>query len=514
MNITRSKINRSVEQYKANNDAYFWVILLALLVINAFNIVRVEFLPFNDVPNHLAEAEIYGQYLNNELFRKYYSLNVSFYPNTFHLFFFNLPVFKDVEVGNKVLHLMLVVSLPILVYLIIKKLNGNTWYSLLSFFYVYNFNLNTGFTGNTLAINLILVLVLFWIDYVQKPSIWREIMISGILILIFFAHAMMTIFSILLLLSFIVYRAYIDSQKRIPGAIIMVLPTTVLIIHWWLSKEGQNESTILYLFNYYTSDFFIYYWRRFGLFALDNYHLISGFSGIVLTSIFSVLAIIPLFFAKNIKQFIVRNMNTIKAYAFLFLLLSLICYFLAPYKIPGQIPIYTRFSTILFLSMIVFIGLLNPLLNIAYRYLVILAVILHSFLWWDYFSQFEKETAEFDSAVLPENPAATLTFVPLDIEFRDRPIFIHFQNYYIVRKGGIATTKIIDYRFGMIRRNENGDLPMQVDNMRQLEKHQGILKEVDYLLVKGKLKNLPSYLKEANIQVVKSQGSWHLLKNN
>src|SRR5690606_8605243 len=51
-----------------------------------------------------------------------------------------------------------------------------------------------------------------------------------------------------------------------------------------------------------------------------------------------------------------------------------------------------------------------------------------------------------------------------DYSFRGRRVYIHFQNYFITWQKGISSSKIIDYRFGVINRKvDTAVLPEHYD---------------------------------------------------
>src|SRR5690606_2603692 len=129
---------------KFYNKPIFWLLFFA--GIHVFLIFFSPLLPFVDLPNHLAEATIYRYYHSpGNLFSDYYALVPWFYPNQFHLWFCALPVFPTVELGNRFFYGLYILLLPVSIYLIVKELKGNLWFSLFSLLFLYGYNVTYGF---------------------------------------------------------------------------------------------------------------------------------------------------------------------------------------------------------------------------------------------------------------------------------------------------------------------------------------------------------------------------------
>ena len=515
-------------------DKSFLILFLVLLFLHALVILNIDYFPFADVPSHLAEGTIFRHYNENtNSFKDFYLLNYFFYPNTFHLFFFSLPFFPDVEFANKILHLLIVVSLPVLVLLIIKEIKGNKWFSIVAFILVYGYNLSYGFTGNAVANNIILLILLLWLRTIdsKKNSVLRMLVISGLLFLVYFLHAMVALFCLLMMFSFIAYR-YRKNFKSLFLQSLYLLPLGLMILYWWFfiqnsaqatTKFGtEDTSTIGYLKNYYQSEFWRTYINR-GMFLLaDNYQLFKGLLGYATGLLLSFIIVVPFIVLIYKWAFKKEKFTTLKlylknegkfVYVLVFLAVASFCYFLLPNSIPGQAPLYTRFSTIVLLSLI-FIGSKVPEMNnkTLSRIAGILAFV-HLVLWAQYFYQFNKENQRF-AEVLPDDNTKILSYMNFDSDFRGRAMYDHFQNYFIVKKKGPSTSMIIDYRFGMIRRKEGEKLPHQEHFYYLQADPREITQKSDYILVRGKIPDhYQKILDSLNTFVmIKNVDNWHLLK--
>jgi hypothetical protein len=122
---------------------------------------------------------------------------------------------------------------------------------------------------------------------------------------------------------------------------------------------------------------------------------------------------------------------------------------------------------------------------------------------------FKKATADFNKELFPVASNYKLAGIMLDNDFRGSKLYAHFPMYYTVWNNGV-TTGLIDYRFGLIKRNVSVDtLPQYkewIDNTINFDEY---YKPVDYLLVKSK-----EELKFSNFIRFKESGKWKLLKSN
>jgi hypothetical protein len=144
---------------------------------------------------------------------------------------------------------------------------------------------------------------------------------------------------------------------------------------------------------------------------------------------------------------------------------------------------------------------------------VIAVVALHFGLWAGYFSDFKKESRSFTKNLFPvaagQKKLAGLIY---DFQFRGRPIYIHFPNYYITWKQGIASTCLIDYRFGTIRRKASKTALPSYRRIEWVGKRQGYdgrFANMDLLLVRGEIPGPHRvYMKHFTLQ--RRSGKWSL----
>ncbi|MCC5929836.1 MAG: hypothetical protein JJU28_11360 [Cyclobacteriaceae bacterium] len=494
------------------------------LIVFAYGLFFLSrsYYPFIDVPSHLAEASIY-KYYNDEYndFDKYYVLNHEGYPNTFHLYIYALPFFKSVHQADRIIHFILIVSLPLIVLGVIISLKGNPLAAFLSLLFIYGYNITCGFTGNAIALHATLLVLWVYLSDLNLPALWKKVLITITLCAIFFMHAQIAVFAMLFLGCISLYRYY----KRLGNLILCILyviPVMALILNWILRKQIDSEAGDIdktpvgeFLAEYYSQEFFITYLRRFKFLIADNLPLFEGKTGILIALLFFVLVIfflikgvlLQLKSSSGILQPIIADfrLQTI----LVFLATTLLCYFLLPERIPGQHPIYDRVTTLIPITLILIISRL-PLQKRLYIPLVSMALILHFTLWSEYLIDFDQQ-ASTGIEVIPENNGEILSSLIYEENFRGRPAFRHFQNYYISNSKGISTTRIIEFRFGMIRKNPENKLPEQLEKWGINELNVVLLDKIDLLLYKGNPELIDSDV-STRLENIKQSKDWYLYK--
>jgi hypothetical protein len=137
--------------------------------------------------------------------------------------------------------------------------------------------------------------------------------------------------------------------------------------------------------------------------------------------------------------------------------------------------------------------------------------LLHFGLYDDYFTAFDRENEGFAEEIISDIPTdKILVGLIADNLYRGHPMYFHFPNYFIIRKGGIAVSCITKYRFGIIRRKITEDiLPVYDELVRDTAYILGNYEKADYLLVRGELPPVYKPLLDS-FKLVKSTGKWFI----
>jgi len=470
---------------------------------------------------HLASATIYrfsGK--SDNLFNQFYYIKKLFgQPNNFHLIFCGLKIFPSVEFANKVFYSLYVILLPLSSLLLIKKMGGNPWFSLFSFLVLYNSNTMWGFVGFTFSIPFVLLFIYLLLDYTSRDRLKDGIAITFLLILMFIIHGMTTFLS-LFIFSFSIIYFYRDSIKKILIKSLPALPVLALYIEWWLyqgsiSNRLSTSGILSYLPVYYKNLYFHALPDRLGLFYRDNSYLYSGSLGQLIGIGFSlfILAISLYRFRTMGKLFKEKMYSNKLIIVLIFASSSLFLCLFAP-QIKGFVGhSYQRFS-VFFLISIFLLGsiMAQKLLKPLKVWIMIGVCFIHLTLWANYFREFQKENRTFTETIFPKDSKnKKLGALIYERGFRGLPTYIHFPNYYIIWKDGIATTRIVD--FGLVwkigRKVNKTLLPRYNEWVDKFHDYDGRYENMDYILVRGRLsENAAKYMDK--FKVVKSSGKWVL----
>lgn len=501
---------------KLTKTYFFAAVFSTFIVLHIFVMFSLRIYPFVDLPNHLAAATIfkfYGSPTNH--FSDYYAINTFPPTNVFHLLFCSLNIFPSVEFGNKMFYCLYVLLFPLSILMLIRKLGGNQWFSLLAFLLLYNYNLHWGFVGCTIAIPFILFLFYFLREFLNGNRLGIMVIIAALFVLLFSMHLLPTVFSIVFFVLCCIQR-YKTSPLKLLLKSLVLIPVLVLIILWLTYNAADSGlSNIAYLLDYYKTTYFSGLVKRGQLWYVDNWHLYPGILGYSVALFFAGCMLAPFLLGLFMnRKFLIHDINpdSLKQ-VYLFLLCSLLFYFLLPESIPPQFCLlHERFAVFFFLAIILFGSLVyarkkSPVLNLS----LCVICILHFILYVGYFKDFAQQTRSFTRDLFPENSSdKTLAALIYDSEFRGTAIYIHFQNYWIIWKQGIATTFLIDSSnvFAIRRKVNEKLLPIYLAWVGITELYDGRYSTMDYILVHGK----PHSSALINFTLSKVAGNWSLYK--
>lgn len=490
-------------QMKEKHIKYIFIIFL--LVLPAC-IALTRILPFIDLPFRLMASTIFRYYDSADyLFNQYYTIPTLFKSNVFHLIFCSLKIFPDVETANKIYYIIYFVSFPVLLYFLIKKLGGNKWYSILGFFIVFNSDAHWGFADYTMSFSALLVFILVILYAFRRKNILSALLCSVVTIGTFFIHFQMAIYecALLVILSVIILK---KDKKKIFLFISSIIPAFIIMGYvYMLDSNRGHEDLLNYLINYYIRVYPTELLDRLkNIFFINNFHLGTETYGVIIGISVSAIILIPAFYL-TFKKKIQFKFNEFPE---IIILTSVIFYFILPDKIPGQNLISSRFAEIIFLGIILYIS--KAKLNLKYiNYLTIFLVIFFA-INVDYFAGFNKVIKGYDESFFKETDGkAVLTSLIDNNSYRDRPVFVHFENYYTVWTKKISTG-LTDYRYGVIRRNVTKEILPEFDPWSKFSDYPAArYTNAGYLLLKSDRE-----INDGLFTIINSAGDWKLYKRN
>lgn len=472
----------------------FILIFTALILLHIVLINATRLFPFTDLPNHLAAATIHRYYgEEGNRFREFFSLDLFLKPNVFHLLFCSFPLFPSVEFANRIYLSLYAGALPLSLLFLIRRFRGDPWFSLIAFPLLYNYSASWGFMGFLFALPIMLVSFALMSDLSERGGAGNGLFLALLLILLFFVHALAALFALLLFIVMLAARSKGDALRflqRLPAAV----PLLLLLAAWWRGEPEGMES-ISALGDYYAGGFVRTFPKRIHLLFLDNYHLLEGAAGIAIASLLSLVTIVPSLVV--LRRATGRGeWRLIRSSApFMLLLCALGCFLILPHEIHRQAILYQRFSVLALLSLALLgamaagrgaVGRRERGARRVRAIIFTLAAIVHLALWTEYFTGFNRENDSFGPGFFPVEQEGTLAGLVLDHAYRGRPTYIHFPCYYTVWRRGVATTKLVDYRFSNVRRMQGGEsLPAYLEWVGSGGGYDGRYVGCDLLLVRG-----------------------------
>jgi hypothetical protein len=201
-----------------------------------------EYMPMVDLPQHAAQLSI-GQHWQDPEFG---------YPRYFHanwltnqLFAYSVVrlfmAFLPLVLALKCTLSLAVVGVPLGVRLLLSRVGGDRWLSLLAFPVAYSFCFYWGFLNFIVAIPLGLCFIALAVGYAVAPSRRRALGLVAYAHFLFFAHVLVLAYSGLIAAALVLARSPSRRDKLLGcAALASVLPAVAI---WWATIQGLAPST-------------------------------------------------------------------------------------------------------------------------------------------------------------------------------------------------------------------------------------------------------------------------------
>ena len=507
---------------KNSIKSIFYVLFSTLLILHALLPLTARLLPFIDMPMHLASSTIIKNIGDpcNAFSNWFYLKGMSLQTNAVFQCFVNLPVFHSVETGARVFTAIYLVLLPISLLLTIRKFGGDPVYALFGFLVLYNTSVLWGFTNCYMAIPLIMFFIMALYDYLYKGKWYHTLILVLVSIVLFYTHGLITIYALGLFGTALLWRYYRNIKLLLIKAL-AILPVLLLISHWFLAQVSEDTGkmgsiSLRNIAGYYRHDYLLSIFTRLGLIYRENYLYNFNFWGQLFASSFLIFLIVVI--VLNIKKtnsgfsgFMQGNSND---FALLLLLTSAVIMLIVPAPRNGLRFTFVRLGVYLFLFFILYGSLhIKKPFNKTMIAVIGLVCLIHWGTWLDYFQKFNHENREFTADLFPDpEPDRILTGLIFEAGFHGHPLYVHFPDYYIVWKHGIATpsfTKLgVIWRIGSIPK-----LPEYTEwlylNIHRQEEIFDKYENVDYILVRKKM-TLAARRYFKDYTLYKQQGDWQV----
>ncbi|MEO0118964.1 MAG: hypothetical protein ABIK60_00290 [candidate division WOR-3 bacterium] len=447
---------------------YFLIILLYLLPI-----FFLTYFPFVDLPQHLHFAYVLKNFSN---YAPYFEKRLFPMHNTFHLFFNTfLSKFLPLDITNRIYIALIILLTFFSFYYLLKVLNGEKVFSLLSLLIAYNYNLFWGFMGIAFALPLIIFLFALTINLLKgnKKENLIVILLTILFIIIFLCHSLTFIYSFLSYLLIL----FLDRKSFRLKYLLPPLITLIFFFIPWQAQQFQKEgSELIAQFKENISLKAIYqnlldFWERLGI-KSDNL-IIFIFKAVTLSTIFLLIATPNL-----LKE------NKILLTSFF---ITLIFYFFFPGSYTEAVFLNERFAPLIFLFLIAYLSL--KIKREILKYLILAILIINIFDLNIRFFLFEKYSREFKRIVNKLEPNKKVAGI--FYERRPKPdlfgydVFLHFPCYYQLEKGGLVGFSFAYIRYSPLIFKEDYPLERIDEWFPYRSLFPDRYKDYDYLFVTG-----------------------------
>ncbi len=493
----------------------FFIILTAFFFAHLLFFDQLRLLPFSDYLNHLSEATIYrysGQPDND--FHLYYPYRLFPYANVFHILFMGSPFFPSVEFGGKLFVSLYMVLLPLSIFLLIRRLGGDIWFTFLSFLYLYNRSFYWGFLPFAFSIPIFFLLFLAILISLEKRNILWDVTVALLMVFLYTIHFMTAVYAVLIYVAVVLTACRRNPSSLFRRTLVMA-PLLILLVVAGLTKG--DPGLMKFLGEYYTADFGpSWAWRVKELLVFDNKFLSVDTLGDNIGLFFSLGVIGALVFRGLVARRMPPDPALRRARRIIWPLLAgpLVCFFLLPPHVQRHGNEYQRFSTFFFLGLVIYGSLFVRTSPKTFRYGLCGFAFLNFVLWGRCLVMFENANQGFNREFFADiNPRATLGALIYEAYYGHFPAYRHFPNYYIIWHKGIAATNLTIYRYYIFdgidpaRRTPCLDEHVELrDSLKQPHLN------ADYLLVRGRVPERHESQLSQGFDKVRRSGPWILLK--
>jgi hypothetical protein len=274
---------------------------------------------------------------------------------------------------------------------------------------------------------------------------------------------------------------------------IVLIPVVILAVLWVRSLSAEGDIGIArFLGRYYLTQSLGFFDRIKSLLLYDNHFVLRGRPGRIVAAAFALCAVLPgVYFLLRSGKSARPGLNDRKLSPVIILVvISVVLYLVLPYNLPGMHPVYVRMSVFCLLSMVLLCAVSAPALPRRYALpLICVPVLVHLALWTGYFRDFNRENAVFTEKIFPSDVGGKrLVGLIYDNDYRGQFIYMHFPNYHIVWRRGIAATSLVGYRYGPIRCKVGDDvLPAPNEWIWRNDEFDERYARLEYILVRGEI---------------------------
>ena len=226
----------------------FYVLFVALLLLQLCPIWFAAYPAMHDYPNHLARAHILHEYNDTASYQATYNRDGRLIPNlSMDLIVTALMNHASVETSSKIFLSLVVLVFNFGLYYLGITVNGRPhWNVLPGTFFMYNFAFSYGFVNYMFGIGMFFLTLALWLKFRERWTMSRILFVSSFTILSYVSHLSSFIFFTLSITCLTVVQLIKTKSLRTRQAVGMlpaVIPTLAYLSY---SLEIEQKAPLLW----------------------------------------------------------------------------------------------------------------------------------------------------------------------------------------------------------------------------------------------------------------------------
>ncbi len=234
------------------NRAFAWV-LGACSAVALLPIWAVQYPPFVDYPNLLARTYVL-RHLHDSGFQlaRYYGAHWAPYPYlALDVTVVSLQYLFTPAMAGRIFLSVCALAIPLACWWFLKEANsGQQPLALVSLLLVYNVFFLFGFLNFQLSVGLCLVVLTLWLRFVERPVLFRWVLMLASIQLLYFTHLMGFGMALLIVSFYALFSRRLFSRSMI-ATWVCFIPGFIL---YWLSRRGAPASQFTTEFHFSLKD--------------------------------------------------------------------------------------------------------------------------------------------------------------------------------------------------------------------------------------------------------------------
>ncbi len=416
------------------NGKILAAIVAIFIILCLLPIWVVEFPPLQDYPEHLLRISMLNNFNNPEFnFKENFDLNLIPIPHLlFESFGVTLSAILPINFVGKVFLSIIIILFPLSIFYFFNSISSEKKYlGLLALPFIFNWYFNMGFMNFCISIPLYFFALGFWFKTFNKKTKKEHLVLTIIVLLIYFAHLftfILTLFSILFLTIIKTKKIKQMVKENIP--VIPSLLGLIVYLFYTFNSYKQEMGTLFFP----PKERLLYDFVKFGFTSFSILEMVVFFIALLCL----VFLLIVKFKGKEIKI----DKKSIEQNPFPLLAVVLFAlYLILPFQIGNWFAFNLRLSLFILILAITFF---NSPKNIKTKRIFFTIVFLMFFLNLGntlyYYTQINKEIQDLLSGINKIEKNKKILFLKTDCSYcySTYPLS-HFNAFYMAEQGGTTS---------------------------------------------------------------------------